>query len=106
MIFLAYLLLAVATVVTGGWCVMYHLITKGGWWSTTKEGANWHGRNLMALAAVLALMMAFTLGGSLLPQWLLLWVSVVLFGAVVVVMVHRGYLLWTDQRRAHPRKGV
>lgn len=96
-------LLAVATLVTAGWCVLYHVITRGGWWSTDAEGPNWHGRNLMGLAAVLALLMAFTLFGHSIPRPVLAWVAVVLFAAEIVVMVHRGYLLVTDQSRAHPR---
>jgi hypothetical protein len=96
-------LLVAATLVTAGWCVLYQVITRGGWWSTEADGANWHGRNLMALAVVLALMEAFTLLGPFLPAAVLAWVAVVLFSAEIAVMVHRGYLLVTDQRRAHPR---
>ena len=96
-------LLILATLVTAGWCVLYQVITRGGWWSTAQEGPNWHGRNLMGLAVVLALMEAFTLIGRILPAAVLGWVAVVLFTAEIVVMVHRGYLLVTDQSRAHPR---
>lgn len=96
-------LLAVATLVTAGWCVLYQVITRGGWWSTQAEGANWHGRNLMGLAVVLALMLAFTLFGRHVPHAVLAWLAVVLFSAEIVVMTHRGYLLVTDQSRAHPR---
>lgn len=103
LIIVAYALLTVATVQTAEWCITYHRLTRGGWWSTTKDGANWHGRNFMGLVAVLSLMMAFTLAGPLLPQWVLLWVSMVLFAAVIVVIGHRRHLLVTDQRRAHPR---
>lgn len=109
MIFLAYALLVLATLVTAGWCVHYHFATNGGWWATDPSptdpgGRNWHGRNFMALAAVLALMLGFTLVARWLPYWLLVWVSVVLYAAAAIVMAHRHYLLWTSQRRRKARE--
>lgn len=75
--------------------IHYHVSTRGRWRGSA------HGRVVFTLASVLALMIVFTLAGSVLPMVFLLWAALLLWPALALVGVRQHRLLWLDQRGRH-----
>ncbi|MGW0566055.1 putative phage holin [Streptomyces tauricus] len=82
--------------------VVFHLRVT--WWRTDV------GRNLMALAVVLAMLFAYTVLVSVWPDgclaMVLRWVRGVIAVAVAVIMVQRTWVFLRTQREHRDRTGV
>lgn len=93
---------SLAFVACVGFVVVYHLRVT--WWRTDV------GRNLMALAVVLALLFAYTVLISLWPDgclaMVLRWVRSVVGVAVAVIMVQRAQMFLRAQRDHRYRTGT
>lgn len=93
-----------SAVVWSAFPIHYWVTTKGRCFRTA------HGRNVWAMAFVLALLIDTSIAGSLTrrpsfqesigqnPEWLI-WVAALLWPALAGVGIHRHWLLWCDQ---HP----
>lgn len=82
---------AVAALVWSGFVAHYHIATHGRWRTTR------HGRNVMSLAACLAVMVDLTLLSVVVESRWILFAALVLWPLLAVIGAHRHRLLWLDQ---------
>lgn len=87
--------MVVAGAVWTGFVIHYWATTRGRWASTR------HGRNIMALALCLTLLIDLTIV-SYLAQWeWIIWAALALWPTLAFVGYDRHRLLWSDQHTDH-----